>query len=372
MASVNSRAELFPNRAFTPTGSDEMMMDDDPELQARMPLRPRHHSSYENMNGRVFTDDTHEYEDPGRLKAEVFHSPNRGRPLPDPIKPSNNKRPRKKVNEAYEPVQSKQRRRTFTDESESFDGYNKDRCSTLFKILGFVGFFFALAALAVIVMLMLGILSTPTCHECKKDIVPGSAQASGSTQELWRVIKELRSNISELSVAVKRKDELISQLQKRDLEHTGKIAELERKATYRVFVSNNSALNVSQMVGPRGPPGIPGSQGPKGEDGLDGKPGKTGPGNMSLCRYIRRESVSFTADFSGNGQNVIVAEPRGYRIVGVTCSTSGTSEYNLKSELNSRNVRQYECECRGRSSVFAAGPGRALCIMHYWMCPVIS
>ena len=373
MASVNSRAELFPNRAFTPTGSDDMMMDDDPEFQAKMPLRPRHHSSYENMNGRVFTDDAHQYEDPSRLKDEVFRSSNRGRPLPVPKK-SGSRKPRKKVNETYEPVHSKQRKRTFTDESDSLDGFHKDRCPTLFKILAFAGFLFSLAALAAIVMLMLGILALPACHDCKKEaIVPDPAtQASGSTRALRQMVKELTANVTELSLAVRRKDDLISQLQKRDLDHTEKIEELERKANYRVFVANHTKFNISGPVGPRGPQGFPGPPGPKGKDGLDGKPGKTGSGNMSLCHYMRKESTPFTAESSGLGNNVIVLEPEGYRIVSVTCSTRGTSEYNFKSGLNSKNVRKYECECRGRSGVFAANPGRAACIIHYWQCPLIS
>ena len=367
MASVNSRAELFPNRAFTPTGSDDLMMDDDPEFQAKMPLSPRHHSSYENMNGKVYMDESHEYEDPSRLKDEVFRSRNRGRPLPDPKK-SSNKRPRKKANEVYEPVQTKERRRTFTDESEFSNEYQKDRCPTLFKILAFAGCLFGLASLAVILMVMLGILSMPACHECKKEIVPDSAsQASGSTQELWQMVEELKANMTDLSLAVRRKDKVIAQLQKRDLEHTNEIAELERKASHPVIVSNDSQINISGLIGARGPPGIPGPTGPKGEDG------KAGPGNMSLCSYEIKEGVPFTADSLGSGQNVIVEEKKGYKIVGVTCSTRGTSEYNLKSEVNEQtNLRQYQCECRGQSLVFAAGPGRAMCIMHYWMCPLIS
>ena len=209
MASVNSRSELFPNRAFTPPDSVFAMDDDhDPEFQARMPLR--HHSSYENMNGKVITDDTHHYEDPVRLKAQI--STSRGRPIPEPSK-SSNKRPRKKINETYEPVGTKGRKRTFTDESYSSDGYHRDRCSTLFKILAFVGFFVGLAALALVVMITLGMLSLPSCHDCKKEI-----------------------------------------------------------------------------QGIHGPPG------PKGDDGSDGKPGKTGSGNMTLCRYVKETSVSFTAD----------------------------------------------------------------------------
>ena len=371
MASVNSRAELVTNRAFTPTGSDDLMMDDDPEFQVRMPLKPRHPSSYENMNGRSFTDDpSHQYEDPGKLADEVFQ--NRGRPAL-PANRSGNKRPRRKMNEAYEPVHTKQRKRTFTEESDESDGYHRDGCSRLFKVMAFTGFLFALAAVAVLVMLMLGVLSTPSCQDCKKELVPGqsSAQASGSVDELWNAIKELRANVSALTAAVRRKDAVISQLQRRDVEHTDQIAELERKAKDQVVVVNNSKFNYSSLVGPRGPPGIDGPAGPKGEDGKDGKPGKPGPGNMTLCQYNTQKSAPFTAHSSG-GQDVVVTEQPGQRIVGVTCSTLGTSEYNLKSIVNSANNRQYQCQCRGQSSVFRAAPGRAECILHYWTCPLIS
>ena len=217
-------------------------------------------------------------------------------------------------------------------------------------VVRFVGFFVGLAALALMVMITLGMLSLPSCHDCKKEIVPGSSsnsEAFGSTQELWQIIKELRENVSRLSVAVRGKDDMISQLQRRDLEHTNKIAELERIATQPVFVSNNTDFNISGLIGPRGPPGVPGPPGPKGDDGSDGKPGKTGSGNMTLCRYVKKTSVSFTAERYGNGQNVIVTEPKGYRMMGVTCSTLGTSEYNLITEQNDQKVRHYASECRG-------------------------
>lgn len=371
MASVNSRAELFPNRAFSPTGSDDLMMDEDPEFQARMPLKPRHHSSYENMNGRSFTDDlSHQYEDPAKLKDEVFEKQSRGRPLPVP----NRSGKRKRVNEVYEPVNTNQRKRTFTDESDTCDGYHRDSCSKLFKIMAFLGFFFALATLAFLIVLFLGILPIPGCRDCKKELVPGQtspAQATGSTEELWNVIKKLKSNVSELNAAVKRKDKVISQLQKRDLEHTDKIADLEKKAKDLVVVVNNKKFNVSEFVGPRGPPGIDGPAGPKGEDGVDGNPGKPGSGNMTLCRYVSEESVSFTAGTSV-GENVVVTEEPGERIIGVTCSTLGTSEYNLSSGFNDAKNRYYRCRCRGRSSMFPAAVGKASCILHYWTCPLIS
>ena len=372
MASVNSRAELFPNRAFSPTGSDDLMMDEDPEFQVRMPLKSRHHSSYENMNGQSFTDDlSHQYEDPAKLKDEVFQKQSRGRPVPVPSRSGK----RKKVNEVYEPVNTNQRKRTYTDESDSScDGHHRDTCSKLFKIMALFGFFLAVAAFTLLMMLIFGILSTPSCRDCKKELVPSqisAAQATGSTEELWNVIKKLKSNLSELNAAVERKDQVISQLQKRDLEHTGKIAELERKAKDLVVVVNNKKFNVSEFVGPRGPPGIDGLPGPQGEDGVDGKPGKPGPGNMTLCRYGSKKSAPFTAATS-SGQDVVVTEEPGERIIGATCSTLGTSEYNLRSGLNARNNRQYQCRCRGQSSVFRAAAGKALCILHYWTCPLIS
>lgn len=367
MASVNSRAELFPNRAFSPTGSDDLMMDEDPEFQARMPLKPRHHSSYENMNGRSFTDDlSHQYEDPAKLKDEVFEKQSRGRPLPVP----NRSGKRKRVNEVYEPVNTNQRKRTFTDESDTCDGYHRDTCNKLFKIMAFFGFIVALATLAVLIVLFLGLLSIPGCRDCKKELVPGQtspAQATGSTEELWNAIKKLKSNVSELNAAVKRKDKVISQLQKRDLEHTDKIAELEKKAKDLVVIVNNKKFNISQFVGPRGPPGIDGPAGPKGEDGVDGKPGKPGPGNMTLCHYVEK-SVSFTAGTSAD-QDVGVTETPKQRIIGVTCSTLGTSEYNLSSEFNGKN-RYYRCRCKGWSSLFQAPNRRASCILHYWTCPI--
>ena len=371
MASVNSRAELFPNKAFSPTGSDDLMMDEDPEFQARMPLKPRHNSSYENMNGRSFTDDlSHQYEDPAKLKDEVFEKQSRGRPLPVPISRSGKKR--KKVNEVYEPVNTNQRKRTFTDESDTCDGYHRDTCSKCFKILAFFGFFMALAASAVLIVLFLGILSIPGCRDCKKELVPGqtsAAQATGSTEELWNVIKKLKSNVSELNAAVKRKDELISQLQKRDLEHTDKIAVLEKKAKDLVVVVNNKKFNVSEFVGPRGPPGIDGPAGPKGEDGVDGKPGKPGPGNMTLCRYAS-DSVSFTAGISVEG-NIVVIEKPDERIIGVTCSTLGASEYILSSWFDDgAKKRFYKCRCGGRSSVFPPVGVKASCILHYWTCQI--
>lgn len=391
MASVNSRSELIPNRAFTPTGSEKLIMDDDLDFEAKIPLTPkRHHSSYEPMNGHPFVDDTHQYEDPSKLRDEVFRSSNRGKPIPPEPKKSGNKRPRKKVNETYEPVQTNERKRTYTNDSDEAERCHKDRCSTSSKILAFAGCLIALGSLAVTLMLMLGILSTPACQECtRKEIVPES-KASGthavksisspSTEALWKTLKELIVNVSELSSALEKKDKLILQLERRDVEHTEKIKQLENIAHNLVFASKNltSSMIGVEKPGPRGPqgnpgtPGAPGPAGPKGDDGLAGPPGKPGGGNLSLCNYREKKSSPFTASDSGVGQNVIVIELSGEKIMSVTCSTSGASEYNLRSLLNNRQQRQYECECRGESSLFLgeAEGGRSLCILHYWVCPM--
>ena len=74
--------------------------------------------------------------------------------------------------------------------------------------MGFFGFLFGLGAAVVVVMLMLGIMFVPGCDECKKEIVPSqssAAQSVGSAQELWRVIKEMKSNLSELNQAIRKK-----------------------------------------------------------------------------------------------------------------------------------------------------------------------
>ena len=152
-------------------------------------------------------------------------------------------------------------------------GYHRDTCNKLFKVMGLFGFLFGLGAAVVVVMLMLGIMFVPGCDECKKEIVlsqSSAAQSVGSEQELWRVIKEMKSNLSELNQAIRKKNEIISQLQRRDIEHTGKIVELEQRAAEAFSSAKNYKLNFSSLVGPRGPPRNPGLLGPSGKDGVDG------------------------------------------------------------------------------------------------------
>lgn len=344
MASVNSRSGLFPSkgRGYSPTAMDENMSNDDIELQLRTEPQKPSRQQYENINDREFTEDaSHQYEEPDGIRDRNREV------LPGPSSEGSS-RPQK-VKKAGE---------------DRSDGYHQDSFPRVFKILAFVGFLFALASLIVVVLYMAGVIATLSCRQCQ--LVPGqdsdgsSTKVFGSTQKsLWDEIKELKSNVSELNAAVKKRDAAISKLKRVEVKNSAKIAELERKANYRVFVFNDTTFNISSFLGPH--------TGVKGDNGFNGKTGKTGPGNMTLCRYMSEEGVPFTAD-RNTVQNVIVTEPRGYRIIGATCSTLGTAEYNLRSEVNSAKMRHYECECRGKSSLFAAGNGRARCIMHYWMC----
>lgn len=326
-----------------------------------IPLKPlRHQASYENVNmngtGAVLTDDSdHQY--------DVLHQHQKQTTRP-PLVPrtSDNNRPKNKPNEARNKVNE-------PVDCVTSKGDKKDNSTSakIFKVLIVFGFVFALLVFVLVLFFTLGMLGTQNCRSCKKELAP-AGQASGVTQEFLQIIKELRANISHLKGDIKSKDEIITQLQARDVDLTEKIAELERKETFKVVVVNNS-----KIVGPRGPPGFAGAVGPKGRDGLDGKPGEGGPGNMTLCRYTSIESVPFTASTLGRGQNITVTEKPGFKIFGVTCSTVGASEYNLKSGFRSAvnstsNVRQHECECKGRSDVFQASSAK--CILNYWVCPL--
>ena len=335
-------------------------MDD----RTSIPLKPmRHQSSYENMNTVPSADDCdHQYDE--------LHGHNR-RNTPN-ITPSQSdgknkqtRRPRRKESEAL----------AANESADSCDGSRQSAHSKskVFRILAFAGFLIALVVFIAVILIALGALSPSSCRECKNSEL-ASGKASASTQELLKVIQELSLSISELDAVVKSKDEIISRLQTRDGELTEKIVELDRKTTHQAAIVSNSSDDLSSLAGPQGPPGILGAVGPKGEDGLDGKTGERGVGNMTSCMYMTRESASFKADNSDTGHKVNVTEEPGYKILGATCSTIGTLEYNFKSETNATtNVIEHECECRGQSKVFSqANIDKAKCVIHYWMCPLTS
>ena len=329
------------------------------EDQTSIPLKPmRHQSSYENMNTVQFADDCdHQYDE---LHGHNRKNTPKVAPNQSDCKNKQATGPRRKKSEAA------------NESADSCDGQSAP--SKVFRILAFAGFLFALVVFIAVILLALGALSPSSCRECKNQSEFGSGKASASTEELFQVITDLISNISELDAVVKSKEETISRLQIQDSELTDKIAELDRKTRHQAVIVSNSRDNLTSLVGPRGPPGIPGANGPTGEDGLDGKTGQKGPGNMTSCRYMTRESASFKADNSVTGHKVNVTEAPGYKILGVACSTIGALEYNFKSEINATtNVREHECECRGQSKVLSqANIDTAKCVIHYWMCPLTS
>lgn len=340
MASVDSNHSN--GRVFSSSHDSRVREYDDQDFEMRVPLQP---SSYENMNNFV-DDPSHQYEDPVRFQGD--------------------KMPRKKTNDLYEPAKRGKRRR-FTDSlSEgSYDNPSqRDPCWLCVRITVFLVFFLALAALALIALIVFGFLPIKGCTSCSAENTEDGRVASVSrSSELWEIVKELRANVSELSETLKEKNNVIEDLQRRDTEQGKKLAELESKQP--VFVEDGKLVNVTTLIGRRGPRGYNGSQGAAGARGLAGKR------NLSLCRYVVAESLPYTAD-SGSGQNVEIMEGKGQKIMGVSCSTVGSSEYNLKSNLRS-NVRQYECECRGESTLFPQGganPGKSYCYIHYWTCPI--
>lgn len=340
---IQRSTRLYLNR-FSPTVSVEKMED-----QTSIPLKPmRHQSSYENMNTVHFAGDCdHQYDE--------LHGHNR--------KNSPNVAPGQSD---YKNKQARARglRRKESEpanvSADSCDGSHQSAPSKVFRILAFAGFLIALVVFIAVILLALGAHSPSSCRECKNQSELGSGKASASTEELFQVIKELSSNISELYAVVKSKDEIISRLQTQDGELTDKIADLDRKTRHQAIVVSNSSDNLNSIAGPQGPRGIPGANGPKGEDGLDGKTGQRGPGNMTSCQYMTRASAPVKANSS-----VTITEEPGYKILGVTCSTIGMLEYNFKSEINATtNVREHECECKGQNS------DTGKCVIHYWMCPL--
>lgn len=329
---------------------DEKTSNGDIELQVQLPpkQKPNRQQSYENMDGQQFGEDVcHQYEEPVDVRSRNQET----ECLTSAGEPSTSLRENRRNRNVKE-----------ARDVDCTDGNRRVALPTVFKILALAGCFFAILAVILIVLLMTGAVPVGHCGGCKKELVPRQidSKRSASTQErLWKDIKELKSNVSRLNAALKKREGTILKLQRQDLKNGGRIAQLERKSGYRVFVFNDTTFNISNFLGPQ--------IGVKGDNGLDGQMGKVGFGNLTLCRYMSEEGVPFTAGNAADGI-VTVTEAKGYRIIGATCSTVGASEYNLRSEINSASFRQYECECRGNSKLFVGTDGRAKCIIHYWMC----
>ncbi|XP_022810442.1 macrophage scavenger receptor types I and II-like [Stylophora pistillata] len=161
---------------------------------------------------------------------------------------------------------------------------------------------------------------------------------------------------------------------------------------------SNKIENVRKLQGPIGPRGFNGSQGPiglagpRGFNGTQGPQGMIGPqgfngsqgppgpqgakgaGDFSQCEH-KTEDLTATQDqiISNNLPNpvkVILGEPSGKKIVGVSCTTNRAQLYLLTSEINPANGQlHYTCNCYGHHGT---GQIDVQCTMHYWECPLTT
>lgn len=160
----------------------------------------------------------------------------------------------------------------------------------------------------------------------------------------------------------------------------------------------NKIENVSKLQGPIGPRGFNGSQGPiglagprgfngtqgpqgmigpqgfNGSQGPQGPQGPKGAGDFSQCEH-KTKDLTATQDLIINNilpnpVKVILSEPSGKKIVGVSCTTNRAQLYLLTSEINQANGQlYYTCSCYGHHGT---GQVDVQCIMHYWECPLTT
>ncbi|CAH3162291.1 unnamed protein product [Porites evermanni] len=129
--------------------------------------------------------------------------------------------------------------------------------------------------------------------------------------------------------------------------------------------------------GPMGPPGYNGTQaagqpGPPGPLGLPGPPGRPGAGNLTLCQYRKEKGTSHTAGLGAESE-VSLREDKhpGWKIIAATCSTEGDAEYVFKDRqfVPATNIPLYRCDCKGHKT---HASGIIKCVIHYWICPIVS
>ena len=336
IGSRESQFRLFAKKDFSLAGKKADMSNEDLELQVRVPEKQR---CREKANEPEFIEDvTHEYDELADVRA----------------------RGRKNCSSELSKLTKGDRNGNgnMSEENDCTDGNRPKSLPRTFKIMNCAGFLLSIAAILLVLLLIAGTLPVLNCGNCDKmELLPIGQEQDASTvsplthENLWKVVRQLKSNLSRINKSLKERDAKILRLQTQSLKRSGKIAELERKFTYRVYVFNGTTINVTGAI-----------------SSIDLTTGKLRDENMTTCNYKSKEGVPFTSGRYGMG-NVIVRETKGYKILGVACSTIGASEYNLKSEINAASIRQYECECRGTSSYFRpVSNGRAKCIIHYWIC----
>ena len=57
-----------------------------------------------------------------------------------------------------------------------------------------------------------------------------------------------------------------------------------------------------------------------------------------------------------------------------TCSTVNGAEYIMRDAMSwpGTNIPVYSCQCKGKSGLSGIGASTITCVIHYWICPVIS
>ena len=389
MASVSSTGSAFPmitNRVYK--GSiDEDELDEEqfplppPPAPSSSSIPSRHRfpssPSYENSREEFIDQPLHQYEDMNRLAAQVkLH----GR--------TPSQRPRKKNNEIYERVPKSETNSSFKKSSHSYstsassdscDSGNGESSKMFWRMVIIIAILLALAALIASLLVALGVVA-PHCA-CVKEIGPVQDKVVASptqSETLLETVKQLQTNITDVYLMLKGRDATIANLKRSNNQQQKQIEKLQGRPIV-IDSKHEYKYNFSTLRGPRGPIGPTGPRGEKGEQGAvgaRGPKGSQGMGNLTQCTYHLMESTPFTADEQGSGSDVVLLEPRGHKVFGVTCSSKGTSEYNLESTINSAfGDRQYKCICRGKSRYFPHGgpsDGTARCYLHYWICPVFS
>ncbi|XP_022810445.1 collagen alpha-1(XVII) chain-like [Stylophora pistillata] len=136
-------------------------------------------------------------------------------------------------------------------------------------------------------------------------------------------------------------------------------------------------------VGPAGPRGFNGTQGPQGVIGLQGFNGSQGPpgpqgpkgaGDFSQCKHKTKDLTGnqppITSNSLPNPIKVILGEPSGKKILGVSCTTDYGQIYLLSHVINGANGQLfYHCSCYGQHGT---GQASVKCVMHYWECPLTT
>ena len=332
--------------------------------------RSRRTNSYERNLEKL--SDNHEYENLVKPKEKV---PRCRDPLPElPKQQQQRRKPRSKRNETYESVALRPIEE-LTEENKNVKRRGRPG-EVVTRVVLFLSFLIVMGELGFVTIIWRGYLAVPlTCKgECAG--IGESPSVAHSRRPDWQgirsVIEEMKSRAADLAVAVKELDDLTDSVKKSLDDRAKRIAKLEHASNSSMKQLRIEALERRQEVGPDGLRGFNGSQGPPGLRGPKGKPGYD---NLVLCRYTKKDSSPFTADETGSGQSVDIQESNGIKIFGASCSTSGTTEYNLRGFQISRDLKAYECVCKGLSTLFplyGAQTGKSVCSIHYWTCPTLS